>query len=173
LASSDPPPAAPSWLQRIKTFIAWLEDSLLILLLGVMIALATAQIALRDIWESGLVWGDPLTKVLVLWVAMLGAMAATRDGNHINIDLLSRFLPAKARTVNRIITDAFAALVCAVLAYHAARMVIIDHEGASLAFATVPTWVCELIIPIGFAMMGLHFLSGSLLALYQKIRPTP
>ena len=93
-----------------------------------MIALATAQIALRNIWESGLVWGDPMTKVLVLWVAMLGAMAATRDGNHINIDLLSRFLPVRVRTVNRMITDAFAALVCAVLAYHAARMVIIDRE---------------------------------------------
>ena len=52
-------------------------------------------------------------------------------------------------------------------------MVVIDHDAATLAFATVPTWVCELIIPIGFAMMGLRFLSGSLLAIYQKIRPAP
>jgi len=138
-----------------------------------MIALAATQIILRNIWESGMVWGDPMTKILVLWVAMLGAMSATRDGNHINIDLLSRFLPAKARTVNRVITDLFAAAVCAVLAYHAARMVMIDHEAASMAFAIVPTWVCELIIPIGFGVMGLRFLSASLLTVYRKFRPLP
>lgn len=138
-----------------------------------MIALAATQIILRNIWESGIVWGDPMTKILVLWVAMLGAMSATRDGNHINIDLLSRFLPAKAQTVNRMITDLFAAAVCAVLTYHAARMVMIDHETASVAFATVPTWVCELIIPIGFGTMGLRFLNASLLAVYRKFHPPP
>jgi TRAP-type C4-dicarboxylate transport system permease small subunit len=174
LAINDPPPAAgPSWLQRGNRLIARLEDGLLILLLVAMIALAATQIALRDIWESGLEWGDPITKVLVLWVTMLGAIAATRDGNHINIDLLSRFLPIKAQSVNRMITDLFAALVCAVLAYHAARMVIIDHEAATQAFAAVPTWLCEIIIPIGFAVMGLRFLSASLLAIYQKLHPRP
>ncbi len=138
-----------------------------------MIALAATQIILRNIWESGIVWGDPMTKILVLWVAMLGAMSATRDGNHINIDLLSRFLPAKARSVNRVITDLFAAAVCAVLTYHAARMVMIDRETASVAFASVPTWVCELIIPIGFGTMALRFLNASLLAVYRKFRPLP
>jgi TRAP-type C4-dicarboxylate transport system permease small subunit len=160
-------------LRRSKRFIAWLEDGLLILLLGAMIGLAAAQIVLRNIWESGLVWGDPMTKILVLWVAMLGAMAATRDGNHINIDLLSRFLPAKARTANRMITDLFAASVCAVLAYHAARMVIIDREGSTMAFATVPTWICELIIPVGFGIMALRFLGAFLLTVYRTFRPLP
>ena len=161
----------PAWLQRYKRTVARLEDGLLVLLLAAMILLATAQIALRNIWESGFMWGDPLTKVLVLWVAMLGAMAATRDGNHINIDVLSRFLPPKARTVSRTITDLFTAAVCVVLAYHAARMVIIDHQSISIAFANVPTWMCELIIPIGFGVMGLRFLGAFLLAIYQTVRP--
>jgi TRAP-type C4-dicarboxylate transport system permease small subunit len=158
------------WLRRGNRLIAWFEDGLLVLLLGMLIALAIAQIALRNIWESGFVWGEPLTKVLVLWVAMLGAMAATRDGNHITIDLVSRFLPAGARNVNRMITDFFAAFICAVLAFHAARMVMIDHEASTLAFTSLPTWICELIIPIGFAVMGLRFFSSSLLTGYQKFR---
>jgi len=143
----------------------------LILLLSAMIVLAAAQIALRNIWESGIVWGDPLTKVLVLWVALLGAMTATRDGRHINIDLLSRFLPPKAKTASRLITDLFTAVVCAVLAYHAARLLLIDREAGTLAFTSVPTWVCELIIPIGFGVMALRFLSAFLLAAYKLLRP--
>jgi TRAP-type C4-dicarboxylate transport system permease small subunit len=168
----DPPPAAGRpWLRHGMRIIARLEDGLLALLLSAMIALATAQIVLRNIWESGLVWGDPMTKVLVLWVAMLGAMAAARDGNHINIDILSRFLPPGAKMVSRMITDLFTAAVCAVLAYHAGRMVMIDRQSISMAFAAVPTWVCELIIPIGFGIMALRFLGRFLLAIYQALRP--
>jgi TRAP-type C4-dicarboxylate transport system permease small subunit len=170
----DPPlPAAPTWLQRCKQTIAWLEDGLLVLLLTMIVAVAAVQIVLRNIWETGLSWGDPFTRVLVLWVALLGAMAATRDGNHINIDMLSRFLPPKAKTVSRLLTDLFTALVCAVLAYHAARMVMIDHQAATLAFGGVPTWVCELIIPSALGVMGLRFLGAFSLAMYKLLRPAP
>lgn len=168
----DPSPATGSpWLRHGMRIIARLEDGLLALLLSAMIAVATAQIVLRNIWESGLVWGDPMIRVVVLWVALLGAMAATRNDNHINIDILSRFLPPKAKTASRMITDLFTAAVCAVLAYHAGRMVVIDHQAISMAFAAVPTWVCELIIPIGFGIMTLRFLGKFLLAVYQALRP--
>lgn len=171
---SDPPPSAvPTWLQRCQRAMARLEDGLLILLLGAMIMLAAVQIALRNLWESGIVWGDPLTKVLVLWVALLGAMAATRDGRHINIDLLSRFLPPRGKTVSRLVTNLFTAAVCAVLAYHAVRLVLIDREAGTLVFTTVPTWVSELIIPIGFAVMALRFLGAFLQTVYKLLRPAP
>jgi len=169
----DSPPAAPSRWQRCKQIVARLEDGLLVLLLAMIIAAAAAQIVLRNLWQTGLVWGDPLTKVLVLWIALLGAMAATRDGNHINIDMLSRFLPPKAKTVSRLLTDLFTALVCAVLAYHAARMVLIDHEAATAAFDGVPTWVCELIIPAAFAVMALRFLGAFSLSIFKLLRPAP
>jgi TRAP-type C4-dicarboxylate transport system permease small subunit len=167
----DNRPAPHSRLQRCKQIVARLEDGLLALLLAMIIAVAAAQIFLRNLWQTGLVWGDPLTKVLVLWIAMLGAMAATRDGNHINIDMLSRFLPPKAKTARRLFTDLFTASVCGVLAYHAARMVMIDHQAATLAFDGVPTWACELIIPAAFAVMALRFLGAFSLTLYRLLRP--
>ena len=52
------------------------------LLLLVMILLATTQILLRDLLETGLSWADPVLRLLVLWLALLGAMAATRDHNN-------------------------------------------------------------------------------------------
>lgn len=160
-----------SRLKRVSRVIGRIEDGLLILMLSTIILLATTQIVLRNLFDSGLVWGDPLAKVLVLWVALLGAMAATRDDNHINIDLLSRFFPDRLKAMIRFITYLFAALVCTVVAYHAARLVIIDHEAGTLAFATVPTWACELIIPAGFALMGLRFLFASITGIYRTFRP--
>ena len=53
------------------------------LLLTGMILLATTQILMRNLWDTGLAWADPSLRIAVLWVALLGALAATRDDNHI------------------------------------------------------------------------------------------
>lgn len=138
------------WLRRV-------EDGLLVLMLSAMIALSGAQILLRNIWHGGFTWADPLLRVMVLWVALLGAMAATRDDKHITIDILSRYLSAKGRLLSRLITDSFTGVVCALLAYHGARFVILEYQVDAMAFDRVPAWICELIIPIGFAIIALRF----------------
>lgn len=170
---SDTPPPGPDWLQRLRRVTGRIEDAILVLLLAAMIALAAAQILLREVWESGLTWGDPFTKALVLWVALLGAMAATRDGNHITVDIFSRFLPPRVKTTSRAFTDIFAATVCTVLAWNGGRLVLIDLDAGTAAFAHVPTWVSELIIPIGFGVMALRFAAGGLLRLWHGRHPEP
>ena len=132
------------------------------LLLSAMILLATTQIALRNLLETGISWADPTLRILVLWLSLLGAMAATRDNNHIQIDLLSRFLPARARHWVQRLTDLFAAIVCALLSWHSGRFVLMEWEDGTLLFASVPAWACELILPIGFGIMALRFLLASL-----------
>ena len=75
------------WIKRIHR----IEDALLVLLLSIMIVLATTQILLRNFFDLGFVWADPLLRVMVLWLGMIGATVATRDNRHIRIDLLSQF----------------------------------------------------------------------------------
>ena len=50
-----------------------LEDALLVALLGVLLLLASTQILLRNLFDAGLTWADPLLRVLVLWLGLLGA----------------------------------------------------------------------------------------------------
>lgn len=144
---------------RRAGLLASLEDALLVFILSVMILLAGGQILLRNVFDAGLVWADPLLRVLVLWVGLVGAMAAARDDRHITVDVLSRLLPERARRVARALTDASAATVCAVLAWHATRLVVTEYQGGAIAFAGVPSWVCELILPLGFGVMGLRYLA--------------
>lgn len=167
MAAEKPPPDAPPpdkagsdghIIGRLARVAARLEDALLVLLLGGLLALAGTQILLRNLFDAGLAWGDPLLRVMVLWLGLLGAMAATRDGNHITIDILSRWLPRRARVGARRATDGFGAAVCAVLAYHGARFVLMEHGAGGTAFAGVPAWACELVIPVGFGIMALRLL---------------
>lgn len=135
-----------------------MEDGLIVLLMLAMICLAAGQIALRNIWGVGFVWADPLLRVMVLWVGLLGAMAATRNNNHITVDVLSRFLPPHLKRMAQWLTGVFAAVVCAVLAWHGVRFVAMEYEAEAVLFAGIPAWCCELIIPVGFAVMALRFL---------------
>lgn len=152
-----------SLLNRLTHITESAENGLLVLLLGAMVLLATTQILLRNLWDTGLVWADPALRVAVLWIALLGALAASRDDNHIRIDLLTRFLPVRLKAHIKLITDLFSALVCALLAWHSARFVYSEWQDGGMVFAAVPAWACELIMPIGFAIMALRFLLTGLL----------
>ena len=147
---------------RLYRIILLIEDSLLVLLLSLMILLSTAQILLRNFFDAGISWGDPALRLMVLWVALLGAMVATRDNNHINIDILSYFLSEKNQARVQRVTSFFASIVCGLIAWHATSLVLMEKQDGSTAFASFPTWVGESIIPIGFGVIALRFLVSSL-----------
>lgn len=143
---------------RIIHGVRLVEDVLVVALVLAMILLAAGQILLRNFWGVGVVWADPLLRVMVLWVGLLGAMAATRHNNHITVDVLSRFLSPRLKRIGQWLTGLFASAVCAVLAWHGARFVAMEYEAGTLVFAGMPAWCCELIIPLGFGVMALRFL---------------
>jgi TRAP-type C4-dicarboxylate transport system permease small subunit len=163
-------PHPKSVLERLGGILAAVEDGILVSLLTIMIGLAGTQILLRNLWDTSIGWGDPLLRVTVMWVGLLGAMAASRDDNHITIDLVSRFLEGRAEAATRIITGLVGAVVCTALAWHGMRFVLFEREDQAIAFASVPAWMCELIIPVAFGIMALRFLTGVLAQLVPAVR---
>ncbi len=158
------------WVKRLGRVVATLEDGLLVLILASMIGLAGTQILLRNLFDSGIAWIDPLLRVLVLWLGMLGAMAATRDDHHIRIDVVSRFLNPRQKNVALAVTSLFSAIVCGVIAWYGARFVSMEWGDETVVFAAVPAWLTELIIPVGFGMMAVRSLllfSSCLFAMRQ------
>jgi len=148
---------------RILTYIHRFEDGLLALLLLTMIVLATSQIFVRNFFDFGFVWADPLLRVMVLWLGLLGALAATREDKHITIDVLNRYLNDKLRHIARIFTALFTAIVTAIIAYHSTLFILLEQEANSKAFSNIPAWMLEIIIPIAFAIMSLR----NLIHVYQ------
>ncbi len=134
-----------------------LEDSLLIILLVSMIILASGQIALRNFFEIGIVWIDPLLRVLVLWTGLIGATVASRGNKHIRIDLLSHFFKKRAHMAMQSFVALFTTLVCAVIAWHGARWVHMDYTDNLIAFSDLPAWALEIIIPLAFGLIALRY----------------
>lgn len=145
-------------MHRLGQLIDRLERGLLALMLSAMIGLGLGQILLRNIWSSGIDWADPLLRLLVLWIAMLGAMQATHQDRHIRIDLLSRYLPSGLKPWQSRLSNLAAGLICLPLAWHAGRFVILEYQDGTRLFSGFPAWVAELALPLGFALMALRML---------------
>ena len=145
-------------LLALRTGFHRLEDGALVLALVSMLVMALTQIVLRNLFDSGFLWAESFLRILVLWVAILGAMVATRERNHISIDLLSRLLPGGYFIPLQIVSLLFASVLCAVAAYHSVVFISYEYQDETIAFADVPVWLCQSIMPIGFAVMALRFL---------------
>lgn len=144
----------------MKTIISVLhrvENAVLVLLLLAMILLAGFDILARTFAGSGVVWIPPILRVMVLWLGLLGALYATRSREHISIDILSRWLSPKTKLVVNCITTLFAAVVCAVIAWHSHIFVSYAYEFGDMAFANIPVWPLQAIIPVTFSLMTLRF----------------
>jgi TRAP-type C4-dicarboxylate transport system permease small subunit len=129
---------------------------LVILLLGMMI-LAVAQIAMRNLLGTGVTWIDPLIRIAVLWIALIGAMIGTREGNHIAIDLLNQYIKGRWKWVVERLANALSAFVCAIMSWASILFVYDEYLYDTPAFGALPAWPFELIIPIGFSVMTIRF----------------
>jgi len=154
----DHKPPQNALVQRLLT----LETALLVLCLTGMIVLAVLQIFLRNAAQTGLVWIDPLLRRLVLWIALLGAMVAARDQNHLSIDVLTHFLPPRIAALGRTVAWLFTALVCAALAHSSVLFLRDEMQYGMEAMQGVPSWPFALIMPLAFAIMALRYLLAGL-----------
>jgi TRAP-type C4-dicarboxylate transport system permease small subunit len=157
-------------LKKLNHSLQLIEDSLLIVLLISMVLLANGQIVLRNFFDLGITWVDPLLRVLVLWSGLIGATVASRDNKHIRIDLISHFFKKRIHLVLQAFVGLFTAFICSLIAWHGARWVHMDYQDHLSAFAGLPAWLLEVIIPLAFGLIAVRYLTNGSAWLWQAIR---
>ncbi len=145
------------FFKRLLDLVNFLESTALILLLLAIISLAVADILMRNFFDSGISMAQPVVRILVLWLGLLGALYAARDNRHITVDVLARLLPQKARLIARGFASLFTASVCMVVAWHGFRFVRDTFVYGDTLFGSVPAWIVQFIIPASFMLIGIRF----------------
>ena len=146
-------------LKRLDKAGSFLETVVLVVLLMSMMLIAVGQIVMREFFGAGLGWADELVRLIVLWLAMVGSIAACRENRHIRIDALSQMLPDTAVGVIRIIVDLFAAAVCGIIAVHAWSylQIEIEYKQQFVVLGDKPAWIAHVIMPAAFALIAYRF----------------
>lgn len=156
-------------LDRIDRVLAKVEGWLIILLLWAMVVLTFVQVGLRSLYTHGhffwankmlgdLDWSGPLVQLLVLWLTFLGSSRLTRTGKHIKIDLFSTLLTPKWLPLRGFILAVVSLFILGIMVKVCIDYIIMEMEfgGASLFY--LPSWVGQMILPVGFTLLFFRFL---------------
>jgi len=130
---------------------------MLVFLVAFLFSFDLLRVILRNFFATGVVWGDTLSKHLVLWIALLGASRATMEKGHILIDLAPRMLAKRGKGIVQSASALFSSVVCALLSYASYLFVCNEILSRTMVFADIPLWWLQTIFPAAFALMAARF----------------
>ena len=150
---------------------ARLEDAVCTVALIAMAVLPLLEIVLRRAFGVGIPASGPIVQHLVLWVGFLGAAIAARDGKLLAL-ASGTFIPdGRWRRAAEIFSAAVASCMAALLAWGGMQLLLNEREAGSSFGAGIPTWVAQIALPLGFALIAARLVwrasprwSGRLLA---------
>ena len=160
----------PHAIARALRALAVIEDGLLIVLLVFLIVMSGGQILFRNLFGFGLMDLDSFSRLLVLWLGMLGAVVAARSKKQINVDILSTRLPTRARAIAGIVIDLFTVAISALVAYYSWLFLLIEFESDATLFASLPPWTAIVILPLAFGLIAFHYTLHAAAGIYQYLQ---
>jgi tripartite ATP-independent transporter DctM subunit len=136
--------------------VARLEDAVSATALTAMAVIPLLEIVLRRLFGVGIPGAGPIVQHLVLWVGFLGAAIAARDGKLLAL-ASGTFIPdGRWRQLADIFAAAVASCIAAVLANGGLELLLAERETGSSIGAGIPTWVAQIALPLGFALIALR-----------------
>lgn len=130
---------------------------LLIVLLLTMACIVFANVVLRYTTGESLVWGEEISRHMMIWVTFLGAGLVLRFGGHVAVDSLHSAVRRPLARVIRFVIVAGIGVFCGVMTYFSSLYVWATRFQTTAATDISIAWI-YLAMPIGFVLMFLHLL---------------
>ena len=154
-------------LDRIQTKIEQGFVSLGLILLTLMLL---ASILSNLFTGSTLPWASELSQYIMIWVVFIGASILIRSSGHVNMDLLIRFLPDKAKLYLEIFIYLVVFVFLSYLTYVGWNMTSeVYSNGQTMAYVNMPMAWAYLSYPIGFFLMAINSLKIVIIKLRTAI----
>ena len=138
----------------LDRLVARIEAGVIVVLVSCLTAVTFAQVVIRYGLGDSLFWSEELARYLFVWVSMIGAALAIRQGGHFGLDLLIRRMPAFRPILAPVVTTVMIVFLAVVL-----KTGIDETRLASMQFAmTFPMrmqWA-YLALPVGAGLMLFH-----------------
>jgi tripartite ATP-independent transporter DctM subunit len=141
---------------RALSIAATLEDAVGAVALLAMVVLPLLEIVLRRLFGIGVPGAGPIVQHLVLWVGLIGASIAARDGKLLALSSATFIPPGGLKRAVDAFGGAVAAFAATLLAGGALELVRIERESQTMISAHIATWVAQLALPIGFALIAIR-----------------
>src|SRR4051812_16051791 len=118
--------------------------------------LPLAEIFSRKFLGAGIPGAGPFAQHLTMWVGLLGAAIAARDGKLLSL-ATGEFLPKnKIGEGAHIIAGLVGSMVATLFAFGGVALVKSDRLAGDVIAVGVPVWFSDLVIPFAFTLIAIR-----------------
>jgi len=130
------------------------------ILLVFQILIVCWEVVMRYFFNSPTIWVVEISGYTVLWIPLLGAAWALRQGSHVRMDLITEQLSPKSMSVLNMITAVIAAIICLVITFFGIKVGIDLYQTNFLTQTglMLPKWPLVAIIPLSTLLLFIEFL---------------
>jgi tripartite ATP-independent transporter DctM subunit len=140
----------------VRALLINAENRIASLALGGIMIIPLAEIASRKFLGAAIPGSSAYASVLTLWLGMLGAGIAAREGRLLTL-ATGEFLPkGRVSAVAHVLAGAVGAMISTILMMGAIVLVQSDREAGDVFAGSAPKWIADLALPIGFGLIALR-----------------
>ncbi len=160
-------------MRQIAKAMAWVCEGLrrvsiaaLVVIGAVMSVIVLLQIIFRFLIHVPFPWSEELARYLMIWMGMLGAFVALREGRHIGVSLfVDRLPPAWASRVMLLVQVATIVFL-GIVAKQGFSLALFNESQLSPAMQ-IPMIFPYMAVPVGASLMILELVAGVLGEIFQ------
>ncbi len=149
----------PFWVRIIN----WLSEAsgyISGFLIFVSALIILYQVLIRYFIGASTIWQTELSIYLLIFSTFVGAAYGLKHDAHVGIDVITEILPAKAKSMMKIITSLFSIILTVIVAW---KGWIMWYEAMSNGWHSSTVWGPPLsypyfILPLGMTLVSLQFI---------------
>lgn len=135
--------------------IARITDWLAALPLFVLLAIFNVAVVMRYFIDRPLQWTEEVAGLLMIWIVMLGGIAAERDNQHLAIPVVVDLLPPKATAAINLVVSLLSAAFLLYVSYVGLMLALTVKFKVTDILRVSYFWI-DIAIPVGFVAIAAY-----------------
>ena len=145
--------------KKLMDIVAMVEKTVLVVTVILILVLTVGNVFSRKVIHQSWSFTEELVVAVFVLITLLAAALACRDGELVNLTILTDRLPAQVRKVFLLFSTILSVAFTAVLFKYGLDKVITQMQNGKRTFVlNWPEWIFWSFVPIGAVCMILHFI---------------
>ena len=145
--------------KKFMNAIVAVEKLILIVTMILIVVLTSGNVFSRYVIHQSWSFTEELVVAVFVLITLVAAALAAREGELVNLSLVTDRLPEKLKKLSIIIITVLSVIFCVLLFYYGLDKVLTQMANGKRTFVlNWPEWIFWSFVPIGAACMALHFI---------------
>ena len=146
-------------MDKIIVPLGWIENTIAVVAMSTVSVLVFGQVVSRYGFNYTPLWGEELSRFLVVWSIFIGVSIGVRKNQHIGVDALIRFLPHRLKVASEVLLNLIGVVVIGILIFNSFEFIQHTWEYEQLSPAMrLPMFIPYIAMPVGLSLSIVHFI---------------